>query len=82
MTLWYPFQTITSLILLIGFPTNTKLGRWEPECVKCSKTFCKMFARQNMQNQTNAKHSSNYEDIFKSTKNVLEKLKKDSKLKH
>ena len=41
-----------------------------------------MFARQNMQNQTNAKHSSNYEDIFKSTKNVLEKLKKDSKLKH
>ena len=35
-----------------------------------------------MQNQTNAKHSSSYEDIFKSTKNVLEKLKRDSKLKH
>ena len=27
-----------------------------------------------MQNQTNAKHSSNYDDISKSTKNVLEKL--------
>ena len=26
-----------------------------------------------MQNQTNAKHSINPEDIFKSTKNVLEK---------
>ena len=33
-----------------------------------------------MQNQTNAKHSSNSEEIFKSTKNSLEKLntKKDS----
>ena len=27
-----------------------------------------------MQNQTNAKHFSNSEDIFKSTKNVLEKF--------
>ena len=44
-----------------------------PECEKCSKTFCQIFARQNMQNQTNAKHSIHSEDIFKSTKNVLEK---------
>ena len=44
-----------------------------PECEKCSQTFCQIFARQNMQNQTNAKHSINSEDIFKSTKNVLEK---------
>ena len=28
-----------------------------------------------MQNQANAKHFSNSEDIFKSNKNVLEKLK-------
>ena len=49
--------------------------RWELECEKSSKTFCKMFARQNMQNQTNTKHSSNSENIFKSTKNFLEKLK-------
>ena len=47
--------------------------RKELECEKCSKTFCQIFARQNMQNQTNAKHSINSEDIFKSTKNVLEK---------
>ena len=46
--------------------------RRELECEKCSKTFCKIFARQNMQNQTNSKHSINFEDIFKSTKNVLE----------
>ena len=54
--------------------------RREPECEKCSKTFCQIFARQNMQNQTNAKHSINSEDIFKSTKNVLEKCstKEDS----
>ena len=45
----------------------------ELECEKCSKTFCQTFARQNMQNQTNAKHCINSEDIFKSTKNVLEK---------
>ena len=52
----------------------------ELECEKCSKTFCKIFARQNMQNQTNAKLSSNFADIFKSTKSVLEKLntKEDS----
>ena len=31
--------------------------RRESECEKCSKTFCQLFARQNMQNQTNAKHS-------------------------
>ena len=50
------------------------------ECEKCSKTFWKIFARQNMQNQSNAKHASNSEDIFNSTKNVLEKLntKEDS----
>ena len=50
----------------------------EPE--KCSKTFCQIFAKQNMQNQTNAKHPINSEDFFKSTKNVLEKrsTKKDS----
>ena len=47
--------------------------RRESECEKCSKTFCQIFARQNMQNQTNTKHSINSEDIFKSTKNVLEK---------
>ena len=54
--------------------------RKELECEKCSKTFCQIFARQNMQNQTNAKHSINSEDIFKSTKNVLEKrsTKEDS----
>ena len=34
-----------------------------------------------MQKQTNAKHSSYSEDIFKSTKYVLEKLKEDSKFK-
>ena len=33
--------------------------RREPECEKCSKTFCQIFARQNMQNQTNAKHYIN-----------------------
>ena len=54
--------------------------RKELECEKCSETFCQIFARQNMQNQTNAKHSINSEDIFKSTKNVLEKrsTKEDS----
>ena len=48
--------------------------RWEFQCEKCSKTFWKIFGRQNIQNQTNIKHSSNPEDIFKSTKNFLEKL--------
>ena len=47
--------------------------RRELECEKCSKTFCQILERQNMQNQTNAKHSTNSEEIFKSTKNVLEK---------
>ena len=48
--------------------------RRELECEKCSKTsFCKIFERQNMQNQTNAKHSGISENIFKSTKNFLEK---------
>ena len=50
------------------------------ECEKCLKTFSKIFARHNMQNQTNAKHFSNSEYILKSTKNVLEGLntKEDS----
>ena len=48
--------------------------RRELERGKCSKTFCQIFARQNMKNQTNAKHSSNSGNIFKSTKNVLEDL--------
>ena len=42
----------------------------EIHCEKCSKTFCKRFGSQNMQNQTNAKYSSNFEDIFKSNKNI------------
>ena len=29
------------------------------ECEKCFKPFCQIFARQNMQNQTHAKHSVN-----------------------
>ena len=50
------------------------------ECEKCSNTFCQIVARQNMQNQTNAKDSINSEHIFKSTKNVLKKrsTKEDS----
>ena len=54
--------------------------RRELDCEKCFKTFWQIFARQNMQNQTNSKHSINSEDIFKSTKNVLEKrsTKEDS----
>ena len=49
------------------------------ECEKCSKSFCKIFGRQNMQNQTNTKHFSNPEDIFKSAKDFLRKgnLKED-----
>ena len=31
--------------------------RRKPEYEKCSKAFCQIFASQNMQNQTNAKHS-------------------------
>ena len=54
--------------------------RWELECEKRSKTFYKIFGRQNMRNQKYAKDSSNSEDIFKSAKNFLEKLntKEDS----
>ena len=48
--------------------------RWEIECEKSSKCFCKIFGRQNMQNQINTKNSKNPEDIFKSAKNFLEKL--------
>ena len=50
--------------------------RWELKCEKCSKAFCRLFGRQNMQSQTlqNAKHYSNPKDIFVSAKNVLEKL--------
>ena len=48
-------------------------SRWELEYEKCSKTFCKIFARQNMQNQANTKHFSNPEDISKSAKDFLEK---------
>ena len=47
--------------------------RIELECEKFSKTFYQIFARKNMQNQTNVKHSINSVDIFKSTKNVSEK---------
>ena len=47
--------------------------RRELECEKCSKTFCQIFARQTIKNQTNPKNSINSEDIFKSTKNFLEK---------
>ena len=54
--------------------------RWELEYEKCSKTFRKIFSRQNMQNETITKHFRNAEDIFKSAKNFLEKrnLKEDS----
>ena len=38
--------------------------RWELECRKFSKTFCKIFGKQNIKNQNNAKHFSNPEDIF------------------
>ena len=33
--------------------------RRELECEKYSKIFCQIFARQNIQNQTNAKHYIN-----------------------
>ena len=51
--------------------------RRELEGEKCSKTFCKISARQN---RANAKHTSNSEEIFKSTKHFLENLnsKEDS----
>ena len=34
----------------------------------------KYLQKKNLEDQTNVKHSSNPADIFKSTKNVLEKL--------
>ena len=48
--------------------------RRELECEKSSKTFCQIFARQSMRNQTNAKHSINSEDVFKSAKSFLENV--------
>ena len=36
---------------------------WELEREKCSKTVCKIFRRQNIQNQNNIKYFSNSEDI-------------------
>ena len=67
------FSDYCNSVFIDRVPYKQKLAAsWEPGCVKCSKTFCKIFATQNMPNQTNAKHSSNSEDIFKSTKNVLE----------
>ena len=48
--------------------------RRELDCEKCSKTFCQIFAGQNMQNQANANQSINSENIFKSIKNVLENV--------
>ena len=48
--------------------------RRELECEKCAETFCQIFAKQNMQNQTNTNYSINSEDIFKSTKNVLKNV--------
>ena len=47
--------------------------RWELEYEKRSKSFCKIFGIQNMQNQTITKYFSNSEDLFKSAKNFLEK---------
>ena len=53
---------------------------WELECKKWSKAFLQNIWRQNMQSQTDTKHFSNHEDIFKSAKNFLEKCnpKEDS----
>ena len=48
-------------------------SRWELECEKCSQTFCKIFRRQIMQNQTNKKHFSNPSAIFNSAKNFFKK---------
>ena len=47
-----------------GYLNNQRVQK----CEKSSKTFYKIFATQNMQNQTNLKYSSNPKDIFKSTK--------------
>ena len=49
--------------------------RWELEYEKCSKTFCKIFAGQNMQNQTNKKHFSNPDDISVTLTTFLNQLK-------
>ena len=38
--------------------------RWELECKKCSKTFCEIFGRKNIQNQNNKKRFSNRENMF------------------
>ena len=38
--------------------------RWELECEKFPKTFCKIFGRQNIQKRNNTWHSSNTEGIF------------------
>lgn len=48
-------------------PTDAKMWaiiRWKRECEKCSITLCKIFGRQNMQNQTDTKHSSNPKSLF------------------
>ena len=42
--------------------------RREPECEKCSKSFCQIFPRQNMQNQTNAKNFINSGHILNQLK--------------
>ena len=54
--------------------------RLELESEKCNKNFCKIIEKQNMLNQTNTKHSSNPEDIFKYAKKILGKqnTKEDS----
>ena len=49
--------------------------RREHEYEKCSKTFCKIFGRQNMQNQTSTKHFSNPDDISVTLTTFLNQLK-------
>ena len=54
-----------------------KLHQRERKQVKDAKmlqNFLQNIWKKNMQNQTNAKHFRNPEDIFKSAKNFLEKL--------
>ena len=48
--------------------------------LECENCFSKIFATQNMKNQTNIKHFSKSEGILKSIKNILVKLntKEDS----
>ena len=48
--------------------------RWKSDGEKCSKTLCKIFERKNKQNSTDAKHSSNPDNIFESAKKLLRKL--------